>query len=189
MMTRSSVLVVEDEQALAELYAVWLGDGYRVQTVESGEAALREINKDADAVLLDRQLPGISGPEVLTEMRNRGVDVPVAIVSSVRADLEIIGMQFDNYLHKPIDRETVTDTVEQLIALSEYDRNEREAFALAEKKATLDEILEPEERAESPAYTKLVEKLETAEGRTALPAHSADDFVECCSSTMGDPLL
>jgi len=165
-MTESSVLVVEDEQGLADLYAAWMGEGYRVRTADSGETALDRIDGEVDAVLLDRRLPGLSGPEVLTAMRDRGFDVPVAIVSAVRADLDIIDMPCDMYLHKPIDRETLEGTVERLVALSGRDPREREALALSAKKETLDAVLPPERRQGSSAYANLVEELADIEDNT-----------------------
>ncbi|TKX52052.1 response regulator, partial [Halorubrum sp. SS7] len=58
------VLVVEDEPDLADLYAAWLGDEYRVRTAYGGREALDQLDEtddEVDAILLDRRMPGLSG--------------------------------------------------------------------------------------------------------------------------------
>lgn len=58
------VLVVEDEPDLADLYAAWLGDEYRVRTAYGGQEALDELDEaddEVDAILLDRRMPGFPG--------------------------------------------------------------------------------------------------------------------------------
>ena len=62
-----TILVVEDEQALIELYVRWLEDEYDVRTAEGGEEALEEFDDSVGVVLLDRLMPGMSGDEMLEE--------------------------------------------------------------------------------------------------------------------------
>ncbi len=70
--TNQTVLVVDDEQGLADLYANWLEDRYTVHTSYNGTDALETLSQEIDVVLLDRRMPDMSGDEVLTEIRNRG---------------------------------------------------------------------------------------------------------------------
>ena len=79
-MTR--VLVVDDVQAMADQYAYDLQRlaGWRVRVVGSGTDALEALADEAiDCVLLDLEMPGIDGFEVLRRMKERGFDVPVVV--------------------------------------------------------------------------------------------------------------
>ncbi|MFB6194158.1 MAG: response regulator transcription factor [Halobaculum sp.] len=113
-----TVLVAEDERALADRYAEILRADYTVETAYDGEAALAAADETLDAVLLDRRMPGLSGAEVLDRLRDRGYDCPVAMVTAVRPDWEVVEMGFDDYLLKPVGMEELTDAVERLDVLT-----------------------------------------------------------------------
>jgi DNA-binding response OmpR family regulator len=115
--TIETVLIVEDEKPLAGLYAEILDADYDVVTAHSGTEALEVVDESVDAVLLDRKIPGPSGGEVLERLRNRGYDRPVAMITAVRPDWDIVEMGFDDYLRKPVDTEDLRDATERLEAL------------------------------------------------------------------------
>lgn len=104
-----SVLVVEDEddiRALVEMSLIRVG-GLTVRAVGSGAAALAVLDEWVpDAVLLDVQMPAMSGPEVLTELRARHPDLPVVfLTASVRQDEVALmrSMSAQGVLGKPFD--------------------------------------------------------------------------------------
>lgn len=132
------VLVVEDEPDLADLYAAWLGGEYDVRTAYGGQEALEELDDDVDVILLDRRMPGLSGDEVLDEVRDRGIDARVAMVTAVEPDFDIVEMGFDDYLVKPVTRESLLETVEGLYTRSAYDSRVQEFFAVSSKMAVLE---------------------------------------------------
>ncbi|MFC7096284.1 HalX domain-containing protein [Halobaculum marinum] len=132
------VLVVEDEPDLADLYAAWLGADYDVRTAYGGHEALDELDGAVDVILLDRRMPGLSGDEVLDEVRERGVDARVAMVTAVEPDFDIVAMGFDDYLVKPVTRESLLETVEGLYDRSKYDTRMQEFFAVSSKMGVLE---------------------------------------------------
>ena len=132
------VLIVEDETDLADLYAIYLSDLYEVQTANDGRTALELVGDDTDIVLLDRRMPDMTGDEVLTEIRSRGVDCRVAMITAVEPDLDIVEMPFDDYLVKPVTREDLHELVEVLLRRAGYDERTQEFFRLASKKAALE---------------------------------------------------
>ena len=79
--------IVEDDQAIRESLKLLLETrGYEVDAFESGEELLaRGDNARCTCVVLDVNLPGANGFEVLTKLRQRGVNTP-AIFMSGRAD-------------------------------------------------------------------------------------------------------
>jgi DNA-binding response OmpR family regulator len=133
-----TVLIVEDEQELADTFASVLDDEYEVIKTYSGEAAVESATEEIDAVLLDRKMPGMSGEEVLERLRSRGHDYPVAMVTAVRPDWDIVEMGFDDYLLKPVGMAELTDAVERLGVLGTVDREVREYIRQTVKQAALE---------------------------------------------------
>ncbi|MBP1987428.1 HalX domain-containing protein [Halolamina salifodinae] len=153
------VLVVEDESDLADLYAAWLGNSYRVRTAYGGREALEKLDADIDVVLLDRRMPGLSGDEVLDAIQQRGIDCQVAMVTAVEPDFDVLEMGFDDYLVKPVAREELLDTVGDLERRSSYDAGVQELFSLASKKALLEAEKTDAELAENEEYQQLEARL------------------------------
>jgi DNA-binding NtrC family response regulator len=181
-MTKSDtpvVLAVDDDEKLLETYEMWLGAAYDLRTAESGERALEKLDGDVDVVLLDRLMPGLSGDELLEEIRARDVGCQVAMVTAVEPDFDIAEMPFDTYVSKAIDKETITETVERLAARAERDALLREHYAVAEKLATLEQQKTETELDASGAYQDLVDRFEELDA--ALSESSAaldrDDIV------------
>jgi DNA-binding response OmpR family regulator len=101
------LLVVDDNRLNLELFADALTDaGHQVEVATSGEAGLaRALAETFDVVLLDVQLPGLSGVEVCRELRQAGHHGPILAVSAnALPDQVALGMAagFDQYLTKPI---------------------------------------------------------------------------------------
>jgi len=107
------VLVVDDEVAVADTYALRLETEYETRVAYGGDEALETVDEEVEAILLDRRMPGLSGDEVLETLRDRGDDGVVVMTTAVDPDLNILEMEFDDYLCKPVDRETIMQTLEQ----------------------------------------------------------------------------
>ena len=143
--SRPVVLIVDDDQALADTCEYWLREEYDVRVAYGGKQALEQVDADVDVVLLDRRMPDLSGDEVLDVIDDRGLDCRVAMMTAVAPDTDIVEMPFDEYLVKPVDEESVTETVEELLVRAEFDERIREYFALASTEAVLDgrEVRDP----------------------------------------------
>ncbi|RLM59356.1 response regulator [Halobellus sp. Atlit-31R] len=133
------VLVVDDDRDLADTCEYWLRDDFDVRVAYGGEEALERIDDDVDVVLLDRRMPDISGDDVLAAIDERGYDCRIAMMTAVEPDTDIVEMPFDEYLVKPVDEDSVTETVEELLVRSEFDDRVREYFALESTEAVLEE--------------------------------------------------
>lgn len=138
----AKVLVVDDDEALTEVYTAWLGDRYDVETATSGAAALDALDEDVSVVLLDRRMPGLPGEAVLETVRREGYECRVAMVTGVRPDTDVVDMGFDEYLVKPVSADDLNAVVERLRERQSYDDQLQEYYALAAKRATLEEELE-----------------------------------------------
>jgi len=136
---RPSVLVVDDEPDLVELYAAHLEDDYEVFTATSGEAALDVLDdRRVDVVLLDRRMPDLGGDAVLDRIRARGLRCRVALVTALDPEFDILGLGLDAYFAKPVSRDELRGTVSALLARTEYESRLQELFALLSKRAVLE---------------------------------------------------
>jgi CheY-like chemotaxis protein len=159
---RPTVLVVDDEQEVAEAYALWLSGDYDVRTAHNGQEALEKMDDDVDVILLDRRMPRMSGDETLQEINERGYDCLVGMVTAVDPDYDIVDMEFDEYLTKPVTRQEINETVEDLLALKEREADERRAVSLANKQSALESHKTSEELADE-RYHELLDRRENVE--------------------------
>jgi DNA-binding response OmpR family regulator len=157
----TTVLVVDDEQRLADLFATWLRDENVVRTAYDGQEALDAFDEDVDLVLLDRRMPGLSGDDVLEELRDRDDFVQVVMVTAVDPDFDIIEMGFDDYLVKPVSKNDLLGIVEKMLTRSEYDEKIQRYYSLASKKALLEAEKPASELEDSDEYRNLLEEVET----------------------------
>ena len=129
----SRILVVDDVTALAEQYAYDLRrlGGHEVTLAASGEAALQAIDQDrVDCVILDLEMPGVDGFEVLRRLKHRGIDLPV-IVYTGTGDydrcIQAVRLGAAGFIDKAEPMERVALEVEGAV---ERHRLRREVFAL-----------------------------------------------------------
>jgi len=106
----SRILVVEDEQHLAEGLRFNLeAEGYQVQVVETGEAALDLLKPGPsafDVVVLDIMLPGKDGFQVMSELRHAGQFIPTLMLTARGHPDDVLkGFEAgaDDYLTKPFE--------------------------------------------------------------------------------------
>jgi len=134
----ATLLVVDDEEAVADAYTAQLEARYDTRTAYSGEAALAAVDDDVDVVLLDRRMPDRSGDEVLARIRERGVGCRVVMVTAVDPDFDIVDMPFEDYLQKPASRDELFDVIEQQLTASEYDQRVTEYIEVTTKLGLLE---------------------------------------------------
>jgi DNA-binding response OmpR family regulator len=155
----ATVLVVEDEREIVTLYEDWLQDTYTVHRATDGEQALTRIGAEIDVVLLDRQLPKLSGKDVLSAIRDRGLSCQVVIVSGVEPDFDLIRMEFDGYLVKPVSEEEIRTAVRQTLTQSSYDKKLQEFYTLCQKRSIIEDQKTESELETNKEYAELDARL------------------------------
>jgi DNA-binding response OmpR family regulator len=169
----ATVLVVEDETALAELFEGVLSAEYDVRRAANGSEALSKLTADVDIVLLDRRMPDISGDQALDEIDSRGIECRVAMVTAVDPDFDVIDMGFDDYLLKPVQPDDLRETVERLLALDDYEQKYQELSSKIVKRNILQVEKSESELARSDRFRALVERIDELE--TELEQLEADE--------------
>jgi len=119
------------------MHSAWLEDEYTVRTASDGEETLRNLDSDVGVVVLDRRMPGPSGDEILDWIRSQQYDIRVVMATSSDVDLDLLELAFDEYLTKPIQKQTLLSTVAELFERREYDAQLQAYLALRSKLALL----------------------------------------------------
>ena len=110
-MSKKRIFVVDDDPKIGELFAKVLGrDGYASQGFTSAEPLLQAIDDGTapDLVLTDLMMPDMSGMELIEALRERGLTVPVIVMtahSSVQTAVEAMRLGAFHYLQKPVNLE------------------------------------------------------------------------------------
>lgn len=111
-----AILIVDDDAALRRMLRLTLRDGgFDVRLAENGREALISVADEVpDAVVLDLEMPVMDGREFYSELRRRGIDVPVLIVSAhgARAAGRDLGTPA---MDKPFDPEELVTAVRRLL--------------------------------------------------------------------------
>jgi DNA-binding response OmpR family regulator len=160
-----NVLIVDDEPHLVDMYATMLEDTHTVETATSGDAALISLSEELDVVLLDRRMPDISGDEVLRHIRQEDYGCRVTMVTSVEPDVDILELDFDAYLVKPVRQQDLCDLIERLLLRAQYSTSVQEMLKITSKLATLESEYAEEELAGNEEYQALRARKETLEAR------------------------
>ncbi|MDQ7772662.1 MAG: response regulator [Elusimicrobiales bacterium] len=116
------ILIADDDAAFQALMArAFSGTGWKVAAVADGAAALAEAQREMpDAIILDLNMPGVSGREALAAIRRKAAmnRVPVIIVSGLNSTEEKsaeFGLGADDYVTKPFDPAELLARVENAV--------------------------------------------------------------------------
>jgi DNA-binding response OmpR family regulator len=119
-MSEHCILIVEDQEDLAELYESSLKKAaYKVRIAYTGEEGIAEFRTGgADAILLDMTLPEMHGSQVLREIRTLDASVPVIVITGeeneqLREQCERLGVH--DYLAKPVDYDLMLEAVSRAL--------------------------------------------------------------------------
>lgn len=173
--SQPTVLIVDDEQDVVDLYAAFLADDYSVRTAYGGEDALDQYDEDVDVVLLDRRMPTISGDEVLATIREYESDCQVVMVTAVDPDFDVLDMGFDGYLTKPVDSDELHAVVEQMLTRREYDEQLQTYYQLVAKRAALAAEKSDTELNENDGFTALKQRITELEAEVDMAIGEFDD--------------
>jgi two-component system phosphate regulon response regulator PhoB len=138
-----TILIVEDESDAAELLRYSLErEGHQVRRAPDGHSALVEARRSPpDLVLLDRMLPGISGDEVLSQLKRdtRTARIPVIMLTAKAEETdELVGFALgaDDYIAKPFSVKLLLARISAVFRRSET--TDEEAEVITQGPVTLD---------------------------------------------------
>ena len=116
---RHRVLVVDDEENVAYGVAALLkGRGYQVETAFSGEMVLERLELDPlpDLVVLDYEMPGMDGEEVLSRLRERPRSAELPVLMATASDIDLARLRrVSGFLRKPYSRQVLLGMIARLL--------------------------------------------------------------------------
>ena len=120
----SKILIVEDEEAIADLERDYLElSGFTVEVATDGDIGLQKaLNEDYDLLILDLMLPGTDGFDICRQVRDVK-NTPIVMVSAKKDDIDKIrglGLGADDYMTKPFSPSELVARVKAHLA--RYDR-------------------------------------------------------------------
>src|SRR5438270_1026777 len=116
----SRILLVEDEPGLILTISDLLSaEGYRVESAADGDAGLaKAASKEFALIVLDVMLPRKTGFDVCRELREKGIDTPILMLTAKTQVVDrVVGLKLgaDDYLAKPFDPAELLARLEALL--------------------------------------------------------------------------
>ena len=120
MSKKEKILIVDDEKIIRESLFHWFeNEGYQVAVAENGESGLAKCkNEKYDLLLVDMKLPGISGLELLKEVKkidNDTIVIMITAYASVPSAITAFKEGAYDYVTKPVDPDELTHLVEKAL--------------------------------------------------------------------------
>jgi two-component system, NtrC family, nitrogen regulation response regulator NtrX len=118
--TGATVLVVDDDPDIRESLAeIFEREGHSVREAGDGRTALERLDREEiDLVLLDLEIPRVSGIEILQRMAEKHLDIPVIIVSgtgTIPVAVRALRLGALDFLEKPLDIERIRDAARRAL--------------------------------------------------------------------------
>jgi DNA-binding response OmpR family regulator len=123
-MSSELILLVDDEPSIIQLSRMYFErDGFRVQEIGDGEAALEAVAKYRPAlIVLDVMLPKLDGFEVCRKLRASGDQTPIIMLTARDEDIDkVLGLELgaDDYLTKPFNPRELIARVKAILRRSD----------------------------------------------------------------------
>jgi len=135
--TCKRILLIEDEAGIVLTLTDRLtGEGYSVDSAADGESGLERATRDAfDLILLDLMLPRMSGFDVCKELRKRGIETPV-IMLTARGQVvdKVVGLKLgaDDYVTKPFEMAELLARIEAQLRRAPSSPHPTEGYAFGD---------------------------------------------------------
>ena len=141
-----NILIVDDEEVLRDVLTQLVRqEGHEPICASSGEEALTLLaDEDVDLVLLDLMLPGLTGQEVLKQIRDQDPDQVIIVItafSSIDGAIEAMKDGAFHYISKPFKNEEVLHTMRKALESCQLTAENRELKQKLRERSGLDRII------------------------------------------------
>jgi two-component system nitrogen regulation response regulator NtrX len=139
---KAAILIVDDEAGVrSALSGVFRDEGWAVDAVDSGEACLDRVTREAyDVIVLDVWLPGLDGLATLARLRERHADAEVVMISghgSIESAVRAIKMGAFDFVEKPLSLEKTVLVVGNALRQRRLEAENRALRAQADRRLTM----------------------------------------------------
>lgn len=144
----SKILIVDDEMGARESMKILLSNVYQVLTSENGHKCLSMINNNKfNLIILDLNISGIHGLEVLRKIKQKDYSIPVIIVTGVGANqsaIDSLRLGASDFILKPFETTYLRETVKETLLRAEREKDEKEKEKIIASLLPLEEISKDE---------------------------------------------
>jgi DNA-binding NtrC family response regulator len=142
------ILIIDDDVQLSSMLAHLVKkEGFEAEVVHDGESAMRTLRSCMpDVILLDLKLPGMSGMEVLKQVKGLEQDLPVIMMTGsgeIRDAVEAMKAGAHDYLTKPFDDHEVLRAVHRALAERDLKRKVKHLSHQLQERHPLKEVMGP----------------------------------------------
>ncbi len=143
----AKILIVDDEKAIRDsLKELLILEEYQVETAASGEESLEMMEKkEFDLVLLDIKMPGVSGVEVMRQVKKYYPDTKVIVLTghgSLESAIEAIRSGAEDYMLKPYESSDILVSIGK--ALTEKAAKQRKELLIEQLESSIDQLKDVE---------------------------------------------
>lgn len=157
-----TVLVVDSDRRLTEMYSRWLEERYTVVRAHSDEELDRRCKEEIDVMLFAEGVPGTDPERILAAVRP---ECRTIMLVEERTDFDVLEIGCDELLRKPVVSERLREAVEEQLTRQGESDPQREFGSLGAKQSFLESIHPSETLAANDDYRELCSRLETLEAQ------------------------
>lgn len=157
-----TVLVAESDRRTTEMYSGWLSERYAVVRAHDAEGIRTALDDGVDVALFAARIPGVD-PTAIPDYA--GARCRTILLLDDRPGLDVLTVDADDVLRKPLLRETTLAAVERQLRFDGDTPPEHTRDALATKRAAVEDAHPAETLADDEHYRALCDRIETLEDR------------------------
>lgn len=144
----SKILIVDDEFGVRESMKVLLSNIYQVLTAEDGFKCLSMVdNNEVNLIILDLNMSGMNGLEVLKRIKEKDYSIPVVIVTGVGSNqsaIDALRLGASDFILKPFETHYLREIVKETLLRSEKENDEEERGKIISSLLPLEQISKDE---------------------------------------------
>ena len=157
-----TVLIADADRRITDLYGQWLTDRYTVFRAHNYEELGRQVDANTDIVLFDEGLPGTSATGCVEAV---GPDCRTIMLTGDRPGFELLSVECDDVLRKPIVRETALEAIDRQLTRRGESAQRREQASLAAMQSLFESVYPEETLDRIEEYQTRRSRLETLTDR------------------------
>lgn len=154
----ATVVLADGDRRITNMYSQWLADRYTLIRAHDEEELAECLDDSVDVVLLDGNFPGTTLRDVVSNHRE---DSRIVVLVDDRPPFDLLELECDDLLRKPLERETAIETVGRQIAALDDSDDGRRLSSLSARRSLFETVYRRERLETSDAYQTVCDRTET----------------------------
>ena len=154
---RPQVLLVDSDRRITDMYRQWLTNQYAVRQAHDGDTLYATITDDVDIVVLNAEIPGVLTRKFVTNHRK---DVRTILLVGDRPRFDLLDVECDEILQKPIVRATALEAIEKQLSAHGESVERRKLSSLVARQSLFESVYPTERLEADERYRELCGRIE-----------------------------